>query len=112
MAHTWTVPATVIRVVDGDTVRLELDLGWHTYRIENCRIAGIDAPEVSTAAGKLAKAYAASALPVDAEVMFASKELDKYGRPLGDLVRNGIDFAELMLFQGHAVRYDGGKRGT
>jgi hypothetical protein len=30
----WTVPATVVRVVDGDTVIVNLDLGWRVYRNE------------------------------------------------------------------------------
>ena len=29
---TWTVPATVVRVIDGDTIIVTLDLGWRVYR--------------------------------------------------------------------------------
>lgn len=38
--------AKVIRVYDGDTITLELDLGFHIKITENCRLYGIDAPEV------------------------------------------------------------------
>lgn len=102
----WTVPATVLRVVDGDTVRLELSLGWHTYRVENCRLLGINAPELRTEAGQAARSYAVGLLPPDTEVVFESTRLDKYGRPLGRIRRNGADFADLMLAAGHAVPYD------
>lgn len=102
---TWTVPATVLRIVDGDTIRLDLDLGWHTYRIENCRIAGINAPELTTDAGKAARSYAQQFLPLDTEVVFESTCLDKYGRPLGHIRRNGVDFGEQMLAAGHAVPF-------
>lgn len=100
---TWTVPATVLRVVDGDTVRLELDLGWHITLVANCRVIGINAPELSTLEGQAARAYAAQSLPVDAAVVFESKALDKYGRPLGHIRRGGVDFGQLMLAAGHAV---------
>lgn len=50
---TWTVPATVARVVDADTLALVLDLGWHITLTTNARVAGIDAPELSTDAGKV-----------------------------------------------------------
>ncbi len=102
----WTYPAVVVRTVDGDTVRLNLDLGLHLYRTDNCRIAGINAPETSTPAGKAAAAYAAELLPPDARVTFTSERLEKYGRPLGRLVlADGRDFAAAMLGAGHAVPY-------
>lgn len=102
MGNVWTVPATVLRVVDGDTVRLELDLGWHTYRVENCRVAGINAPELSTEAGKAARAHAEQLLPPGARVTFISQKLDKYGRPLGRVVHDGVDFGAATLAAGHA----------
>lgn len=106
---TWTVPATVLRVVDGDTVHLELDLGWHTFRTENCRIAEINAPELSTDAGKAARDYAQQLLPVDAAVTFVSRRLDNYGRPLGHILRDGVDFGQAMVAAGHAVPFMVGK---
>jgi endonuclease YncB( thermonuclease family) len=100
---TWTYPATVVRVVDADTIRLSLDLGLHIWRTDNCRILGINAPELNTIEGKDALRYAAELLPIDTEVTFVSKRLDKYGRPLGTVTRNGVDFGQLMLDAGHAV---------
>lgn len=101
----WTYPATVARVVDGDTVRLTLDLGLHLHHLSNCRIRGINAPEMGTAEGKAAKVAAEEMLPPGAQVVFVSRQLDKYGRPLGDLSRSGVDFATAMLAAGHAVPY-------
>jgi endonuclease YncB( thermonuclease family) len=101
----WTYPGTVVRVVDGDTVRLNLDLGLHIWRTDSCRIRGINTPELGTAEGRAAKAAAEEILPAGSQVLFVSKQLDKYGRPLGDLSRNGVDFAAAMLAAGHAVPY-------
>ena len=42
----WLVHAVIVRVIDGDTVVANLDLGWHTWRHdEHIRLNGIDAPE-------------------------------------------------------------------
>ena len=59
--------AELIRVIDGDTVELIIDLGFDTSRHERFRLYGIDAPEVNTAAGKEAKAWLWEALqPLEA----------------------------------------------
>jgi endonuclease YncB( thermonuclease family) len=109
---TWTVPATVIRVVDGDTIRLHLDLGWYVHVEANCRILGVNSPETSTPAGKQAKAWATWTLPPGTEVTYISACLDKYGRPLGDL-RYGTperDYGHDLIAAGQAQPYDGGAR--
>lgn len=98
------MPATVTEVVDGDTMHLILDLGWRIYFHARCRIAGINAPEMNTEAGRLARAYAAKLLPEGALVTFTSHCLDKYGRPLGAITdRDGRDFAAEMKAAGHAL---------
>jgi hypothetical protein len=66
----WTVPATVVRVVDGDTIEVHLDLGWRVYRNnEHLGINGLWSPERRTRAGRKAKAYAESLLPPGTEVL-------------------------------------------
>lgn len=100
----WTVPAELIRVVDADTLRLTLDLGWHTYRVENCRLIGINAPEMSTPEGRTARDYAVKLLPVGTTGMFVSSKLDKYGRPLGRFLTHDMDYGEHLVAAGHAVR--------
>lgn len=99
----FTYPAVVVRLVDGDTVRLSLDLGLHIWRTDNCRIAGINAPELDTDAGKIAAAAAATLLRPGDVVTFTSKALDKYGRPLGAItLADGQDFGTVMVAAGHA----------
>jgi micrococcal nuclease len=83
--------AELIRVVDGDTVDLIIDLGFDTSRKERFRLYGIDAPEMRTAAGKEAKAWLWEALqPLEAiyvqTVQLSTKaKRDKYGRFLAVL---------------------------
>jgi micrococcal nuclease len=83
--------AELIRVVDGDTVDLVIDLGFDTSRRERFRLYGIDAPEMRTAAGKEAKAWLWEALqPLEAiyvqTIQLETKaKRDKYGRFLAVL---------------------------
>jgi endonuclease YncB( thermonuclease family) len=105
---TWTVPATVVRVVDGDTFVLKLDLGWHITLEERCRIAGINAPELALEEGQAALTWARGALPIGMGVTFTSHSLDKYGRPLGSISMTSpqgavYDYAAEILAAGHAV---------
>ncbi len=83
--------AELVRVVDGDTVDLIIDLGFDTQRKERFRLYGIDAPEMNTLAGKAAKAWLWEALqPLEAiyvqTVQLSTKaKRDKYGRFLAVL---------------------------
>jgi micrococcal nuclease len=93
--------AELIRVVDGDTVALVIDLGFDTSRIERFRLYGVDAPEMNTPEGKEAKAWLREVLqPLEAiyieTLQHKTKaKRDKYGRflavlysDLGDLRAN------------------------
>ncbi|WP_431881803.1 thermonuclease family protein [Micromonospora chalcea] len=104
--HSWSVPATIVRVVDADTVELLLDLGWRVQMRANARIFGVDAPELSTPAGRAARDWAVQKLPVGTEVLFTSMSLDKYGRPLGILWLDGRDYGQVLVEAGHAEPYD------
>jgi micrococcal nuclease len=83
--------ASLIRVVDGDTVDLIIDLGFDTFRHERFRLYGIDAPEMNTLAGKAAKTWLREALqPLEAiyvqTIQLSTKaKRDKYGRFLAVL---------------------------
>ncbi len=83
--------AELIRVVDGDTVDLIIDLGFDTQRKERFRLYGIDAPEMNTLAGKAAKAWLWEVLqPLEAiyvqTIQLETKaKRDKYGRFLAVL---------------------------
>jgi micrococcal nuclease len=108
---TWTVPGTVQRVVDGDTIVCRLDLGWHVTKMEEpIRILGINTPELWQTGGQEAKAFAEGLLPVGTAVVVVSTRLlgslDKYGRTLASLtLPDGRDFATEMLASGHGSPY-------
>ena len=108
MTRTWNVPGVVVYVHDGDTVTLDLDLGWYlTYR-QHVRVAHINAPELSTPEGKVSAAFVIALLPPGTLVTLNSIGLDKYGRSLGEItLPDGRDLGTIMLSQGLAVPYEG-----
>ena len=84
----YTYKAQVGRVIDGDTVVLEIDLGFNIFHVMSCRLLGVNAPELN-AKDEETKFYAVkskeflmSLLPVGKIVTIESKKLDKYGRAL------------------------------
>jgi endonuclease YncB( thermonuclease family) len=92
------------------TVHLDIDLGFFTWIIDrSVRIAGINAPELSTAEGKTARDFSMTLLPVGTKVQLRSHSLDKYGRVLGSItLPDGTDYGVAMVAAGMAVLYDGG----
>ena len=80
------------RVVDGDTIDLDIDLGFGTWRCsERIRLYGVDTPECRTrdaqekAAGLLAKGFVEEALHVGGTYTLTTKEKGKFGRYLGTI---------------------------
>jgi endonuclease YncB( thermonuclease family) len=100
--------ATIIRVVDGDTVHALVDLGCDVEIALTIRLAGIDCPELGTPEGAAAKEYAeewfAAAGP-SLVLNTVKDKREKYGRYLGYFRdATGCLNAELLT-SGHAVPY-------
>ncbi len=75
--------AKLIRVIDGDTVELEVDLGFNVKIVEKFRLYGIDAPERFTEDGKVASDCLKELL-VNKDLVAATMKdkKEKYGRYL------------------------------
>ena len=105
--------AIVVRVVDGDTVDVDIDLGFYTWiKKQRIRLVGIDAPELrgdEKTAGKAAKAYLTKLIDGKEIIIRTIKGRDggdsrgKYGRWLGVLYIDGLDVNQHMVEAGHAV---------
>jgi micrococcal nuclease len=98
-----------VRVVDGDTVVLDIDLGFHLkLEARPVRLAKINAPELHEPAGKIAADYVHDLLPAGKQVTLESHSLDKYGRILGSIgLPDGFDLATMLLGEGYASPWDG-----
>ena len=100
----YNYKAIVNRVVDGDTVNLTLDLGFRLSYTANCRMAGINAPEMSEDGGEASRIALLESLPIGQSVYIMSTGLDKYGRPVVVIKVNGMDINIKMITQGFAVK--------
>jgi endonuclease YncB( thermonuclease family) len=106
--HIWIVPAVVVRVVDGDTVVVHMEVipGFVLHEA-HVRVQGINSPEMNTAAGKEAKLAADVYLPVNAVITLTMQDTDKYGRMLAKVTTaDGRSFGDMMVASGHAVVYN------
>ncbi len=100
----------VLEVVDGDSVRVLLDLGFDLSWRLLCRLHGIAARELSEPGGREARAHLAELLPPGTEVVVLSIKYDKYsGRVQTVLVRtaDGVDAGARMVTDGFALPWDG-----
>lgn len=93
----YTYKAKVEKIVDGDTIDLIADLGFETYRKVRCRLARIDAAELSTAEGKKIKKELNNLIPVNTNVIFESKEYDKYKRSIAEIYLNNINISDYLI---------------
>ena len=115
----------IVKVLDGDTIDVLIDLGFDLYKKERVRIAGVDTPEKRT------RDLEEKALGIDAtnwlkeqleNTIQGNDELTirtelkggvgKYGRLLGWLYvgDNTKSINEQMISQGYAWAYDGGTK--
>ena len=108
----------VNNVVDGDTIDVDIDLGFDISFSSRVRLAGIDTPESRTkdlAEKKLgleAKEYVKSKIKDAKEVVIKTEKMDsseKYGRILGWLFLDGskVSVNEQMIADGYAWGYLG-----
>lgn len=110
----------VTRVVDGDTIDAEIDLGFDLKLNKRIRLYGINTPETRTRddeekkRGLAAKKFLQQIVDEQEGILFL-KSLDqgKFGRCIGVLFERDFDdqsINDVLVQEGHAVEYFGGKR--
>ena len=113
----------IVKIVDGDTVDIDLDLGFGVWlRDERVRIMGIDTPESRTS-DKIEKVFGLAAKErlnslLGGEAILLSQVTKggenmkgKFGRILGNFKTiNGDNVADILMNEGHAVAYNGGDK--
>jgi micrococcal nuclease len=108
----------VTKVVDGDTIDVDIDLGFDISFSSRVRLAGIDTPESRTtdkmekALGLEAKSYLKNAIDNAKTVVIKTEKMDsseKYGRILGWVFLDGStkSINDQMITDGHAWGYLG-----
>ena len=112
----------IVKVVDGDTVDVDIDLGFGVWlNDERVRIMGIDTPESRTrdevekkfglAAKKRLKELLGPTAILKTQVSKSGEDLKgKFGRILGDFVVGDRTVTEILIEEGHAVANFGGSK--
>lgn len=104
--------ATIVRVIDGDTVAAIVDLGFHVSMEMRLRLAGINAPEMrgeEKQKGQEAKSYLEATLDFvtggtgKVTIHTRKDSADKYGRYLATIFVGRTNLNERMIEAGHAV---------
>lgn len=110
--------AIITKVIDGDTVDVDIDLGFDVWlKNQRIRLYGIDTPESRTSDkvekvfGNLAKAKVLHFCPVGKKIVLQTRTDDsrgKYGRILGELITDeGINVNTYLVENSYAVEYFG-----
>ena len=108
----YTFKAYVERVIDGDTLKVEFELGLGNWHPETIRLNHIDCPEMNTPEGKAAKKFVEAQLSGCDFITVKSVQTkrEKWGRYLGEVFfqKKGASLPvylnQLLLDKGHAVR--------
>ena len=105
----------LIKIIDGDTVDGMIDLGFDVWIKRRIRLNRIDTPETRTKdleekeRGIIAKERLTEILN-EKEIIIISHGRDKYGRCLGELMVEGNSVNQMLLDEGLALPYGGGKK--
>jgi endonuclease YncB( thermonuclease family) len=81
----YTYPARVESVIDGDTIWALIDCGFDTFIREKLRFHGIDTPELGTVSGEKARRYVRRTLKASPQIVVRTHSYDKYARYLADI---------------------------
>ena len=112
----------VLKIVDGDTVDVDIDLGFGVwFKDERVRIMGIDTPESRTsdpiekkfglAAKDRLKQLLGKTAILKTQIDKSGEDMKgKFGRILGDFVVGESTVTQILISEGHAVAYFGGSK--
>ena len=121
----YTYKITPVKIIDGDTIDAEIDLGFDVKIKKRIRFMGINTPESRTrdldekARGLAAKDRVKQLLEGCKNITLKSHGVGKFGRCLGEIHIDMVDgqekltlvsLNELLINEGHATEYHGGKR--
>jgi len=115
--------STLVKIIDGDTIDVDLDLGFSVVlKKQRVRLYGINTPESRTRDleekryGLAAKARLREMLEaadsITVKTAIDKKARGKYGRILGTIYIDDINVNQVLVDEGYAIAYYGGKKNT
>ena len=115
-----TFPASVVRVIDGDSVVVQIENWPLPFNPVELRLEGIDTPESrkqdakcekEQKLGLIAKFWLRERLPPGSPVtVIWTGEREKYGRLLSEVISKGENINRSLVRLGFAVEYHGGTK--
>lgn len=97
--------AHCVRVIDGDTLLLDIDLGFHITVRERVRLEGVNTPEMPTEAGFAAQRWVEGWVASNAALTVQVKRAtDKYGRYVVRVLSGELCLNDELVSAGHAVK--------
>ena len=123
---TYEYNARAVRVIDGDTIELRADVGFHTYVQKKFRLLGVDTPELrggtaeSKERARKAKDFVEQ-IVANRPLIIRTEKPDSFGRWLARVfivyqakdgpVHDALeDLSQLLIDEGHGVPYKKAKR--
>ncbi len=110
---TYTYKAKVVKIIDGDTMDVKIDVGFNTHIFKRIRLLGVDTWELRGSEkekGQVAKEYVEQIMRICEGEVFIQTEMDaegKYGRLLAWVwsrrVGDYVCLNEDLLEKGHGV---------
>ncbi len=101
--RSWQGAAVVVEVIDGDTLKCDIDLGFKVSMRANVRVLGCNSAELPTPAGVLALNFTRGLIAPGDVLTLDSKRLDLYGRAEAVVtLADGSDLATRLIGAGHA----------
>jgi endonuclease YncB( thermonuclease family) len=116
----YTYAAVVERVIDGDTLKVVIDIPGRNVVNEKLRLRGVNTPEMGTPEGERAKKFVSGLLPVGSVIVLKSHKsgIDLHGRFVVDIfyrqgcndapgiIADGVYLNQQLLDEGYAVRME------
>lgn len=93
---------SVVRVVDGDTVIVGIDVGFYLTTVQHVRLLGVDTPERGQTGYRECTEFTRAWLQKHPDTMIHTIKTDAFGRWLGRIteISTGIDLSdEILAFQ-------------
>ena len=107
----WWYKAEMIDVVDGDTLDVMIDQGFHARRKERVRLLGVNAPEMTgktKVAGQKAKYFVEELIYNNGWFCYIrTSKTDAFGRYLADVYWSGLQdsLSDMLIKSGHATKW-------
>ncbi|WP_438712364.1 thermonuclease family protein [Aquimarina muelleri] len=111
----YTYKAKVIKWIDGDTLLVEIDLGFYVQTTQKIRLARIDAPEMRSSVAyrerqaKHARAVAKKFCPEESIVLITTtkQNKDQYARYIAEVTYNDTNISDYLIAEDVAKIWEG-----